>query len=469
MAIEVVSDCTTDSEIMLIDAWEADRPFCRSHFGSLLSFVYRRIGLAAAAQNENGARDSAKKQCTMKSMYVIFVIHCFTEEPFMQVRLSGNPNPEEVLGRDTVIAELWQRLEQGSVVITAERRMGKTSVIQKMNAQQPPRFIGDYQDLEKISSPEDLVRNIYNKIFEVLSTQQQFKQVLQNLLKDWGGEKFLAVGLPKPAISWQQNLQSIIKDLSAQLESDEIWVFFWDELPLAVENIRREHGASEAMSVLDNFRSIRQTYRNIRMVYTGSIGLHHVISKLRDAGYSNSPINDMYQLNLPPLADEDALDLAQQLLIGENIATTGLTEVSNEIVQAVNGIPFYIHHVVDRLKGKSRPVEVTDVMLIISKSLEQINAWDLGDYEDRIQKYYLEGNYNLALQALDILAFADRSIAFGDLLNLVKNEIASAEKEGLRKVLKLLEQDHYIAREVGGGYYFRFQLIKKYWQIHRRG
>ncbi len=387
----------------------------------------------------------------------------------MQVRLSGNPNPEEVIGRDAVITELWKHLRQGSLVITAERRMGKTSVIQKMNAQQPDKFIGDYQDLEKISSPDDLVRHIYNKICEVLSTQQRFRQVLQNLLKDWGGEKFLAFGLPQPKISWQQNLQIIIKDLSAQLEPEEVWVFFWDELPLAIENIRRVHGASEAMSVLDNLRAIRQTHRNIRMVYTGSIGLHHVIGKLRDAGYSNAPINDMYQLNLSPLTDDAALDLAQQLLIGENIATTSLIEVSTEIVSAVNGIPFYIHHVIDRLKGKNRLVESTDVMLIISESLEQVNVWDLGDYEDRIQKYYLEGNYNLALQALDTLAFTDRSISFGDLLNLVKVKISSVDKESFRKLLKLLEQDHYIAREVGGGYYFRFQLIKKYWQIQRPG
>ncbi len=47
----------------------------------------------------------------------------------MQVRLSGNPNPDEVMGRDDIIAELWQRLEQGSVVITAEplyRRLSRS-------------------------------------------------------------------------------------------------------------------------------------------------------------------------------------------------------------------------------------------------------------------------------------------------------------------------------------------------------
>jgi hypothetical protein len=385
----------------------------------------------------------------------------------MRVRLSGNPRPEDVIGRDQIIASLWERLAQGSAVITAERRMGKTSVIQKMNAQQPPNFVGDYQDLEEISTPEDLVRNIYNKICEVLSTQQRFKQLFQNLLKDWGGEKFLSVGLPHPKISWQQNLQIIIKDLSSQLDPNEIWIFFWDELPLALEKIRVNSGASAAMSVLDNFRSIRQTYNNIRMVYTGSIGLHHVIGKLRDAGYTNSPINDMYKLNLPPLANEDALYLAQQLLIGENIATTSITEVGNGIVEAVNGIPFYIHHVVDLLNGRSSPVGILDINTAITNALEEVNIWELGDYEERIQKYYLESNYKLALLALDKLAISEKLLSFTELLDLAKAEIDVVDKEDFRKVLKLLEQDHYVSREVGGGYCFRFQLVKKYWQIQR--
>jgi hypothetical protein len=175
----------------------------------------------------------------------------------------------------------------------------------------------------------------------------------------------------------------------------------------------------------------------------------------------------MYKLNLPPLANEDALYLAQQLLIGENIATTSITEVGNGIVEAVNGIPFYIHHVVDLLNGRSSPVDILDINTAITNALEEVNIWELGDYEERIQKYYLESNYKLALLALDKLAISEKLLSFTELLDLAKAEIDVVDKEDFRKVLKLLEQDHYVSREVGGGYYFRFQLVKKYWQIQR--
>jgi hypothetical protein len=357
----------------------------------------------------------------------------------MQVRLSGNPNPNEIVGRDVIIAELWQRIQQGSVVITAERRMGKTSIIQKMNAQRPTNIIGDYQDLEGVTSPEGLVRSIYHKVYEVLSGQRQLKQGLQNLFKDWSGEK-----LPQPKIGWQQNLELIIRDLSKPLDPEEVWVFFWDELPLAIDNIRRDHGNSTAMSVLDTFRSIRQTYHNIRMVYTGSIGLHHVLGELRSAGYKNSPVN-------------------------EGIATEGLTEISEVIVQAVDRIPFYIHHLVASLRSQPQPLTVIAVTQTLAKSLEDVNVWELGDYAERIQKYYLEDKYEMAIQTLDELSIIDQTRSFSELLKLVGDQVSVTEKENFRQVLKLLILDHYISRNSDGNYYFRLQLIKKYWQTQRRG
>ena len=50
----------------------------------------------------------------------------------MRANPGGIVGPEDVIGRDDLIAELWQTLEKQSVVLTSERRIGKTSVIRKM-------------------------------------------------------------------------------------------------------------------------------------------------------------------------------------------------------------------------------------------------------------------------------------------------------------------------------------------------
>jgi hypothetical protein len=82
---------------------------------------------------------------------------------FMRTNPGGGLAPAEVVGRDALIADLWDKLEHHSVMMTAERRMGKTSVLKKMLAQQPPGVTAFYWDLENIRSPEALVREIFNK------------------------------------------------------------------------------------------------------------------------------------------------------------------------------------------------------------------------------------------------------------------------------------------------------------------
>jgi hypothetical protein len=113
----------------------------------------------------------------------------------MRTNPGGGLAPAEVVGRDALIADLWDKLERHSVMMTAERRMGKTSVLRKMLAQQPPGVTAFYWDLENIRSPEALVREIFNKVSEDLGNSQKWQGKVQQLLKNWGlgGEKIAGV------------------------------------------------------------------------------------------------------------------------------------------------------------------------------------------------------------------------------------------------------------------------------------
>lgn len=52
----------------------------------------------------------------------------------MRANPGGQLAPENVVGRDRLIAKLWDILTQQSVVLTSERRIGKTQIIRKMKA-----------------------------------------------------------------------------------------------------------------------------------------------------------------------------------------------------------------------------------------------------------------------------------------------------------------------------------------------
>ncbi len=394
-------------------------------------------------------------------MCVVFTIH------FMRTNPGGGLSPEEVVGRDALIAELWDKLERHGVMMTAERRMGKTSVLRKMLAQQPPGITAFYWDLENIRSPAALVREIFNKVSEDLGNSQKWQGKVQQLLKNWGlgGEKIAGVSLPKPDLTWQQHLQGMVRDLSAQVADRERWLFLFDELPLAIDNIRQDQGASIAMEVLDTLRSIRQDYPQIRMVYTGSIGLHHVVAELRKQGYRNAPTNDLPSVEVEPLAEYDAWRLAQDLLIGEKVQTEDLAAVSQAIASAVDGNAFYIHHSVARLKGIAQPIDVARVEAMLQAAVRQYDVWDLGYFEKRIGSYYGE-NAKLALLALDELA-PESALTIGDWWNRVSIQTPDLDKEAFRSTLNLLEQDHYICRNDAGAYRFRFSLVQRYWHQQR--
>jgi hypothetical protein len=70
----------------------------------------------------------------------------------MKANPGGQIDIKAVVGRDQLIQIVWETVEQQSLVITAERRIGKTSVIKKMKGQPVLGWVPVFQDLERCHS-----------------------------------------------------------------------------------------------------------------------------------------------------------------------------------------------------------------------------------------------------------------------------------------------------------------------------
>lgn len=166
-----------------------------------------------------------------------------------------------------------------------------------------------------------------------------------------GGASITAgVGLKLPenlGLHWKTLQETLLRDL-ANLDIRVVLAF--DELPLMLDAIkRREDGAtgeSLIMELLDALRAARQENTELRMIYTGSLGLHHVLTVLREQGYQNDPANDMALIDLEPLTLENATELARRLLHGENISCDEPEAVAAHLAQTTDGIAYYIQHIV---------------------------------------------------------------------------------------------------------------------------
>jgi len=387
--------------------------------------------------------------------------------------MKSNPGgyipPDDVIGRDGLIRELWATLGEQSVILTAERRMGKTSILNKMKDEAPPSKLLIYQDLEAVDSPLGFVERVYRAVVEHLSPHKRVSMKARRFIENLAGAE-VAGAVTFPAIAkahWQDILEAAIGDLVEHQEGKSV-IFLWDEVPWMLQKIARLEGESTAMQVLDTLRSLRHTYPTVRMVYTGSLGLHHVLQDLDDLGYANSPVNDMMIIAVPTLAPDDARDLATRLLAGEKIEPADPSAVADTIAFAVDGLPFFIHHVVKRLTRLSGTVDPAAIERVVTECLiDPQDPWRLRHYVKRTKDYYSETERPIALALLDALAPADTALKLDHLLAKLRSNRLGKDADLVRDVLVLLQRDHYLAQQADGTYRFLYPIIARSWRLQR--
>lgn len=169
--------------------------------------------------------------------------------------------------------------------MTAERRIGKTTVIRILKAEPAPGWVPVFQDLEKCHTASEFAMAIYREVHQFLSRKGKVARRVRECLDALGGvEVGGLLTLPaKTEASWKDVLTRAIEDLVHENDSSRSrLLFLWDELPFMLANIRDREGERTAMEVLDTLRALRQTHPALRMIITGSIGLHHVVTSLKE-------------------------------------------------------------------------------------------------------------------------------------------------------------------------------------------
>ena len=383
----------------------------------------------------------------------------------MKANPGGQVAVEHIVGRDALISNLWEILEEQSVLLTAERRIGKTSIIRRMRAQPPAGWVPIFRDLERFHSTTEFARFIYQDVVALLSEVKRIAKRARDFLDSIGGTEIAGVlKLPEgEPTHWKTLVIRAIEDLTEHRRDARV-VFFWDEMPYMLDNIRRREGEDTAIELLDVLRSLRQSHPSFRMVLTGSIGLHHVLTSLET---SIASLNDMYPVEVPPLGETDATALARELIVGEGLTSSDPAAAASAVAEAGDGVPFYIHHIVRYLRLNGRPAEVAEVSQAMEAQLLDANdPWELDHYRERLRSYY-GADEPIATAVLDTLATAERPQSVDELLKYAKSQGSFDDRERLHHVLKLMQRDHYVARSSDGHYRFRFELIRRWWALDR--
>lgn len=392
----------------------------------------------------------------------------------MRANPGGIVSPADVIGRDRLIARLWATLERQGLVLVAERRMGKTAIIKKMEAEPPPGLRVLYLDIEGVSRAGELVECVAQAIRVRFGTSGKAAKWLADLWSGLGGLEVAGIlKLPESkGPHWKAALERLLGGLGRDPERPMVLIL--DELPWMLQKTVRTEGESVVVDLLDVLRGLRQTHAGLRLVYTGSIGLHHVVAGLLDEGFVNSPLNDMRIVEVPPLAPGDAACLADALLRGEGLADGSPDDTAERLAELVDCVPYYIHHVVAALADRGQKATRRAVESAVEQALvEAQDPWNLEHYRSRLGEYYGE-RAGLARAVLDVLAETgplDLSALHERLKidfrpdNELARRIVEGDRDGLRALIKPMQRDHYLAQDGTGAYGFRFPLVRRWWRL----
>ena len=389
----------------------------------------------------------------------------------MRINPGGRLNTEEIIGRDGEIARYWSILERQGLVISAERRIGKTHIVLKMQEECQSGYLPFYQDLEAVHSVADLIRSIYTLIEKSSAASPGVKARIAK----WSGlfpKKIAGLELPTTDNAWQPLLSDAFDNLS-RLADGRVLLMLWDEFPLMLHNLQRNEGHDSPMKLLDFLRALRlERSGRLRFLFTGSIGLHLVLRSLRMAGNANDPVNDMLSLTVPPLAPGDTRKLAGALLQETRAAPADIPELASRIASEVGGFPYYVHHVVDQIHQLPRQPGLQDVSSAVDSLIyDSHDPANFNYYVNRLSSYYSKDDRSLALVVLDTIAGQTAPTTISGLVNLCRHRVPSLAGERLRELLTVLAQDHYLEpRQCASGvaYDFRWPLVKRWWKETRQ-
>jgi len=390
------------------------------------------------------------------------------------------PNPggvikgEAIVDREKEIDSIWRALQNQSVVLVSERRVGKTSILRKMEENPGEGWNPILYWVEGKQHPVEFVEGLYETLIERKLLKGKFHKLKKFYIKYVGGEGIGSWKLPQIRENWKTLLDSMVQDI---LDSGMKVLLMFDELPLMLAKFIKaeEIGPLGTMGFLDTLRELRNKYeasKDISFIFCGSIGIHLIIKDLKkNHAYNSDPINNMKIISISGMDEKGARELCDKLTEDAPFQFDGKDEIFDYICRETDRLPFYIQHVFSYFYESGK-------MVITKKTVDESIQFLLNDpndegffrqYLDRIKTYYDNKMQEISLLILNRACEKNDYWGEDDIINTVKTHMEE-EAETIKEALDLLWSDHYLKREIKNNrrtYKFRYTILQKWWNVNR--
>lgn len=382
---------------------------------------------------------------------------------------------DDFFDRESELRILDQRIRDGNpVLLTGQRRMGKTSVTQELGRRlEAQGWVFLFADVEGATCPEDVIADVAETAYPVRSLKSRFTtgtltlmNRLSRRIKDVGPRQFrvrFRAELNKG--NWRRFGEKLIRDCA---EHDQPVLLVIDELPIFLKRMLRD---DEGHEKVDEFLSwLRDTLQQLGdcsppVIISGSIGLEPLVRRLGIPDRTNY----LYNFRLGPWDRGTCIECFDRLARSSDI------QVDDGVGQAVYdklgmGIPHHVQSFFARLaehahmNGRQR-VAVSDVDEVYRTVLLGPGGQnDLAHYETRLKEGVGdELDYTISMEILAEAATQDvfGSVARRGLEQLYAIRVGDAAAR-IAEMLDVLQHDGYL-EACDTEYRFPSNLLKDWW------
>lgn len=393
----------------------------------------------------------------------------------------GSPvTGDDFFDRQDEMREFLRLLDEGAhVLLTAPRRIGKTSLIKEAEARMGDQYATIFVDLESCEDESAAVLKIAESAREHRDLRQKIHDVFRNVL---GG---LLAKIDEASVSeislkfrdgiaadWRVKLSEIFLRLS---ETEKPVVVALDELPILLSRllcaqgeVMTREGIHRSHLFLSCIReaSIRHRGR-IRFVVSGSIGLEPLLDRAR----ISDVMNTFTPLEIGPWERLAALAYLEDRAGRNNMR---FAEGAQDRLLTLLGC-FIPHHVAtfmnslraDADRRSCRTCSIADVDRVYREKMLSVHGhMELATYENRLYRVVSLELRGAALAMLTEAAVTGRLTPKAGLIILENHGITGTEaRENLRFLLGVFGHDGYL-RASGDSYVFVSNLLRDWWR-HR--
>lgn len=386
---------------------------------------------------------------------------------------------DDFFDRQDLTERVFELARTGSVLLHGPRRMGKTSLLRKLEDLAPERNYATvaYVDVEDARTELEFLHELHRSLPEA-AKGPIWKRLVGGPLKRFlkAGEveglgiriAFSATG----ADAWREVGAELIDAIRATpgrtlILLDELSVFLLHGF-LTSGSEGRERAHTFLSWLRRHWQAGGGSGEPITWIFSGSIGLPMLFDRYR----LGDTLGGLSLVEVPAFERQTSRDLVSCLLRADNVRLEAETAVVEEILDRIGWMcPQHLQHFVSVLydtvredHGADRVVRTRDIDTAWERMLSAANRPVFDWWSQRLNEEMNVPTAALARELLCACAPVPTGVPLEVLLARVMASQPALERRGeVLSLLDVLEHDGYLVHEQAR-YRFRSNILREYWQ-----